>query len=84
MQASTNWGIDIVRAGLKEFDLPNEVQDTMNKASKAENYKNVAADFADAAVIKADRVKHAAEQYRQEYYVPKKNLIQILLEGWRV
>ena len=63
------WGIEIVRAELKEIDPPKDVQDTMNKVVKAENEKIAAIDFATAAETNADGVKRAeikkAEGIRQ-------------------
>jgi len=69
MKETTNWGIDIVRAELKEIDPPKDVQETMNKVVKAENEKIAAIDFATAAETTADGVKRAeikkAEGIRQ-------------------
>jgi regulator of protease activity HflC (stomatin/prohibitin superfamily) len=53
------WGIEIVRAELKEIDPPKDVQETMNKVVKAENEKIAAIDFATAAETNADGVKRA-------------------------
>lgn len=55
-----NWGIEIVRAELKEIDPPKDVQETMNKIVKAENEKIAAVDFATAAETTADGEKRAA------------------------
>jgi regulator of protease activity HflC (stomatin/prohibitin superfamily) len=55
-----HWGIDIVRAELKEIDPPKDVQETMNKIVKAENEKLAAVDFATAAETAADGEKRAA------------------------
>jgi regulator of protease activity HflC (stomatin/prohibitin superfamily) len=55
-----SWGIDIVRAELKEIDPPEDVQETMNKIVKAENEKIAAIDFATAAETTADGEKRAA------------------------
>ena len=60
MKETTHWGIDIVRAELKQIDPPKDVQDTMNKIVKAENEKIAAIDFATAAETTADGVKRAA------------------------
>ncbi len=49
-----NWGIEIVRAELKEIDPPKDVQDTMNKVVKAANEKTAAVDFAKATETAAD------------------------------
>jgi len=69
MKETTTWGIDIVRAELKEIDPPKDVQETMNKVVKAENEKIAAVDFATAAETTADGVKRAeikkAEGIRQ-------------------
>jgi len=53
------WGIEIVRAELKEIDPPKDVQETMNKVVKAENEKIAAVDFATAAETNADGVKRS-------------------------
>jgi regulator of protease activity HflC (stomatin/prohibitin superfamily) len=55
-----NWGIDIVRAELKQIDPPKDVQETMNKIVKAENEKIAAIDFATAAETAADGEERAA------------------------
>ena len=55
-----NWGIDIVRAELKQIDPPRDVQDTMNKIVKAENEKIAAVDFATAAETTADGQKRSS------------------------
>jgi regulator of protease activity HflC (stomatin/prohibitin superfamily) len=55
-----SWGIDIVRAELKQIDPPKDVQDTMNKIVKAENEKIAAVDFATAAETTADGMKRAS------------------------
>lgn len=60
IQETTNWGIDIVRAELKQIDPPKDVQETMNKIVKAENEKLAAVDFATAAETEADGKKRAA------------------------
>ena len=54
-----SWGIDIVRAELKEIDPPKDVQETMNKVVKAENEKIAAVDFANAVETQADGEKRA-------------------------
>jgi regulator of protease activity HflC (stomatin/prohibitin superfamily) len=59
IKETTHWGIDIVRAELKEIDPPKDVQDTMNKIVKAENEKIAAVDFATAAETTADGIKRA-------------------------
>ncbi|HNX68122.1 MAG TPA: SPFH domain-containing protein [Candidatus Omnitrophota bacterium] len=55
-----NWGIEIVRAELKEIDPPADVQETMNKIVKAENEKLSAVDYATALETKADGERRAA------------------------
>jgi regulator of protease activity HflC (stomatin/prohibitin superfamily) len=55
-----SWGIEIVRAELKQIDPPRDVQETMNKIVKAENEKISAVDFATAAETAADGEKRAA------------------------
>lgn len=60
IKETTSWGIDIVRAELKQIDPPKDVQDTMNKIVKAENEKIAAVDFATAAETTADGEKRAA------------------------
>jgi regulator of protease activity HflC (stomatin/prohibitin superfamily) len=69
IQETKSWGIDIVRAELKQIDPPKDVQDTMNKIVKAENEKIAAIDFATAAETTADGIKRAeikkAEGIRQ-------------------
>ncbi|MDZ4839742.1 MAG: SPFH domain-containing protein [Bacteroidota bacterium] len=56
---TSRWGIDIVRAELKEIDPPKDVQDTMNKIVKAENEKVAAIDFATALETQADGQRRA-------------------------
>ena len=69
IKETASWGIDIVRAELKQIDPPKDVQDTMNKIVKAENEKIAAIDFATAAETAADGQKRAeikkAEGIRQ-------------------
>jgi regulator of protease activity HflC (stomatin/prohibitin superfamily) len=60
VKETTTWGIDIVRAELKQIDPPKDVQETMNKIVKAENEKVAAVDFATAAETAADGKKRAA------------------------
>ncbi len=60
IKETSSWGIDIVRAELKEIDPPKDVQDTMNKIVKAENEKIAAVDFATAAETTADGEKRAS------------------------
>ncbi len=60
IKETMNWGIDIVRAELKQIDPPKDVQETMNKIVKAENEKIAAVDYATAAETEADGKKRAA------------------------
>lgn len=59
IKETTTWGIDIVRAELKQIDPPKDVQETMNKIVKAENEKIAAIDFATAVETRADGEKRA-------------------------
>ncbi len=52
-----NWGLEIMRAELKEIDPPKDVQETMNKVVKALNEKVAAIDFATASETQADGTK---------------------------
>lgn len=54
-----SWGIDIVRAELKEISPPKDVQFTMNKVVVAENEKRAAVDFATSKETEADGFKRA-------------------------
>lgn len=58
-EETAKWGLEIVRAELKEIDPPKDVQETMNKIVKAENEKIAAVDFATAAETTADGLKRA-------------------------
>ena len=58
-EETAKWGLEIVRAELKEIDPPKDVQETMNKIVKAENEKIAAIDFATAAETTADGEKRA-------------------------
>ncbi|MFH2021478.1 MAG: SPFH domain-containing protein [archaeon] len=58
-QETKHWGLDVVRAELKEIDPPKDVQDTMNKVVKAENEKIAAKDYALAAQTQADGLRMA-------------------------
>jgi regulator of protease activity HflC (stomatin/prohibitin superfamily) len=58
-EETTHWGIEIVRAELKEIDPPEDVQVTMNKVVKAENEKVAAVDFATATETMADGARRA-------------------------
>src|SRR6185295_4091087 len=58
-EETQHWGIEIVRAELKEIDPPQDVQETMNKVVKAENEKVAAVDFATATETMADGARLA-------------------------
>ena len=58
-EETQHWGIEIVRAELKEIDPPQDVQDTMNRVVKAENEKVAAVDFATATETMADGARRA-------------------------
>ena len=58
-EETRHWGIEIVRAELKEIDPPQDVQETMNKVVKAENEKVAAVDFATATETMADGARRA-------------------------
>jgi regulator of protease activity HflC (stomatin/prohibitin superfamily) len=60
IKETTTWGIEIVRAELKQIDPPKDVQETMNKIVKAENEKLAAVDYATAAETVADGEKRAS------------------------
>jgi len=60
LKETQSWGIDVVRAELKQIDPPKDVQETMNKIVKAENERLAASDFATAVEIKADGAKRSA------------------------
>jgi regulator of protease activity HflC (stomatin/prohibitin superfamily) len=66
---TSSWGLEIMRAELKEIDPPKDVQETMNKVVKAENEKIAAIDYATAAETQADGTKRSeikkAEGIRQ-------------------
>ena len=53
------WGIGIIRVELKEIVPPSDVQQTMNMVIKAQNDKQSAVDFANAAETKADGERRA-------------------------
>ncbi len=58
-EETSEWGLEIVRAELKEIDPPKDVQETMNKVVKAENEKIAAVDYATAKETVADGDKRA-------------------------
>jgi len=53
------WGLEIVRAEIKEIRPPKDVQDSMNNVNKAENTKKAALDLATAAETEADGKRRA-------------------------
>jgi regulator of protease activity HflC (stomatin/prohibitin superfamily) len=59
-EETKSWGLEVVRAELKEIDPPKDVQETMNKVVKAENEKIAAKDYALAAQTQADGVRMAS------------------------
>lgn len=59
-EQTETWGIQVVRAELKEIQPPKDVQDTMNKVVIAEKEKTAAVDFATAIETKADGNRRAA------------------------
>lgn len=56
---TSNWGIGIVRAELKEIKPPASVQETMNRVIQAQNTKDAEIDFATAVETKADGERRA-------------------------
>ena len=58
-EETKTWGIEVIRAELKQIDPPSDVQETMNKVVKAENEKIAAIDFATARETVADGEKRA-------------------------
>ena len=77
-QETHNWGIEMVRAELKQIDPPKDVQETMNKVVKAENEKIAALDFATATETEADG-KRRAEIKKAEGIKQAKILSQMVL-----
>ena len=59
LRETSEWGLEIVRAELKEIDPPKDVQETMNKVVKAENEKIAAIDYATATETAADGQKRS-------------------------
>ena len=59
-EQTVNWGIEVVRAELKEIKPPKDVQDVMNRVIIAEKEKIAATDFATAAETNADGTRRAA------------------------
>lgn len=56
---TVNWGVEIIRAEIKELEFPRDIQENMNMLIKAQNEKKAAFDFAAAAEKAADGIKHA-------------------------
>lgn len=59
-QQSDKWGVEIMRAELKDLKPPPDIQQSMNTVILANNAKLAAADNANAAENTADGVKRAA------------------------
>ncbi len=59
-EQTKQWGIQVVRAELKEIQPPQDVQQTMNKVVIAEKEKVAAMDFAAAVETQADGQRRAA------------------------
>jgi len=59
-EQTKQWGIQVVRAELKEIQPPQDVQQTMNKVVIAEKEKVAARDFAEATETQADGQRRAA------------------------
>jgi regulator of protease activity HflC (stomatin/prohibitin superfamily) len=61
LKAQTDvWGINIVRAEIKDLRPPQNIQDSMNKIIESENTKRSAVNQADALAAQADGQKRAA------------------------
>ncbi len=60
IKETKNWGIEVVRAELKEINPPKDVKETMNKVVKAENEKQAAVDYATATETQADGKRRAS------------------------
>jgi regulator of protease activity HflC (stomatin/prohibitin superfamily) len=59
-EQTKQWGIQVVRAELKEIQPPQDVQQTMNKVVIAEKEKVAAMDFAAAVETQADGQRRAS------------------------
>ncbi len=55
-----SWGIDIVRAEIKDLRPPQNIQESMNKIIESENTKRSAVNQADALAAQADGQRRAA------------------------
>ena len=61
LKAQTDsWGIDIVRAEIKDLRPPQNIQDSMNKIIESENTKRSAVNQADGLAAQADGQRRAA------------------------
>ncbi len=65
MREASNWGVEIIRAELKQIEPPKDVQSTMNQVVKAENEKIAAIDFATAKETEADGQKRATIKHAE-------------------
>ena len=61
LKAQTDlWGIDVVRAEIKDIRPPQNIQDSMNKIIESENTKRSAVNQADGLAAQADGQRRAA------------------------
>jgi regulator of protease activity HflC (stomatin/prohibitin superfamily) len=65
MNETKSWGVEIIRAELKQIEPPKDVQSTMNQVVKAENEKIAAIDFATAKETEADGQKRATIKHAE-------------------
>ena len=59
-QQSKDWGIEIMRAELKDLQPPPDIQESMNNVIKADNLRLAAQNQANARELEADGFKRAA------------------------
>ena len=59
-QQSKDWGIEIMRAELKDLQPPPDIQESMNNVIKADNQRLAAQNQANARELEADGFKRAA------------------------
>jgi regulator of protease activity HflC (stomatin/prohibitin superfamily) len=59
-QQSADWGIEIMRAELKDLQPPPDIQESMNNVIKADNLRLAAQNQANARELEADGFKRAA------------------------
>ena len=59
-QQSRDWGIEIMRAELKDLQPPPDIQESMNNVIKADNLRLAAQNQANARELEADGFKRAA------------------------